>query len=268
VVGPQARRAPGAALTEPIFRREGEAFVPTAHARGPWDPEQLHGGAPGALVAQSLDAEGFLVARLTFDFLAPVPMAPLTLTAATTKPGRSVQLAEAELAADGRTVVRARAMRVRRARVALPQLEATAPPPGPQAGRRAPFPVSEHSEGFHLSGMEIRFIGGTDYGRGPAIAWFRLARPLVDDIAPSPLARTVAAADFGNGISRVLDFERHLFPNTDLSVHLLREPAGEWVCLDAVTRLGPDATGMARSRLSDERGEIGIAAQSLLVATR
>ena len=46
VVRAQARRAQGAALSEPVFRREGDAFVPTGHARGPWDPGQLHGGAP------------------------------------------------------------------------------------------------------------------------------------------------------------------------------------------------------------------------------
>jgi len=41
VVGAAARDPQGAALTaavEPIFRREGDRFVPTGHSRGPWDP--------------------------------------------------------------------------------------------------------------------------------------------------------------------------------------------------------------------------------------
>ena len=103
-------------MSEPVFRREGDAFVPTGHARGPWDPGQLHGGAPGALIAEAVQEEGYLVARLTLDFLGPVPMAPLTVSARTTKPGRSFQLAEAELRADGQVVVRARAVRLRRGR--------------------------------------------------------------------------------------------------------------------------------------------------------
>ena len=114
MVGAQARRAQGAALSEPVFRREGDAFVPTGHARGPWDPGQLHGGAPGALIAEAIQEEGYLVARLTLDFLGPVPMAPLTVSARTTKPGRSFQLAEAELSVEGQVVVRARAVRLRR----------------------------------------------------------------------------------------------------------------------------------------------------------
>jgi hypothetical protein len=269
VVGPEARRAPGAALTEPVFRREGDAFVPTGHARGPWDPGQLHGGAPAALVGEALQEEGYLVARITFDFLAPVPLAPLTVTAQTTKPGRNVQLAEAEVVAEGAPVLRARAMRLRRASVELPPFDADDPPPAPDTARPDPFPVGDGpTEGFHLTAMDIRFVEGSDFGLGPALAWFRLTRPLVDDEPPSPLARALAAADFGNGVSRAVDFDEYLFVNTDLSVHLHREPDGEWVLLDARTRLEPGGAGLADSTLSDERGRIGIAAQSLFVAQR
>ena len=270
MVGAQARRAPGAALIEPVFRREGDAFVPIGHARGPWDPGQLHGGAPGALIAEAVQEEGYLVARLTLDFLGPVPLAPLTVSARTTKPGRSLQVAEAELAADGQIVVRARAVRLRRAHVELPQRPEEGPTPTPpQAGRLDPFPArGGHDEGFHLTAMEIRFVDGTDFGLGPARVWFRLARPLIDDEAASPLARAVAAADFGNGISRIVDFDRYLFVNTDLTVHLHREPAGEWVMLDARTRLESHGAGLAHSILRDEQGPLGLAAQSLFVAER
>jgi hypothetical protein len=268
VVRPQARRAPGAALTEPIFRRDGDAFMPTGHARGPWHPGQLHGGAPAALVGEALQEDGYVVARLTFDFLAPVPLAPLTVTARTTKPGRNVQLAEAEVAAGGTTVLRARAMRLRRGEVTLPPEQAEDPPPAPETGCPDPFPAPQGSEGFHLTAMEIRFVGGTSFGLGPALAWFRLTRPLIDDEPPSPLARTLAAADFGNGVSRTVDFEEYLFVNTDLTVHLHREPAGEWVLLDARTRLETHGAGLAQSILSDEHGPLGLAAQSLFVAER
>jgi len=244
--------------------------VPTGHARGPWDPDQLHGGAPGALVAQAVQADGYLVARLTFEFLAPVPMAPLKLTAQTTKPGRSLQVAEAEVEADGRTVLRARAVRLRRGDVPLPRgaSEADEAPPGPDTGRPGAFPVADGpAEGFHRTAMDIRFIDG-DYGVGPAKGWFRLQLPLIDDEPASPLARVVAAADFGNGISRVVDFEDYLFVNTDLTVHVRREPQTEWVLVDAHTQLEPHGAGLASSTLSDERGRLGLAAQSLFVASR
>jgi acyl-CoA thioesterase len=91
---------------------------------------------------------------------------------------------------------------------------------------------------------------------------------LVEGEAPSPVARAAAAADFGNGVSRILDFERHLFVNTDLSIHLHREPRGEWVLLDARTRIEPIGIGLAVSQLYDADGPLGIAAQSLFVEDR
>src|SRR6202035_3409830 len=36
------------AMTESVFLAEGEQFTPTEHARGPWDPHALHGGAAAA----------------------------------------------------------------------------------------------------------------------------------------------------------------------------------------------------------------------------
>lgn len=244
--------------------------MPTGHARGPWDLGRLHGGAPGALIAEAVQEEGYLVARLTLDFLGPVPLAPLTVSTRTTKLGRSFQIAEAELAAGGHVVVRAQAVRLRRGHVELPERPDQEPPPTPpQAGRRDPFPTrGGPGEGFHLTAMEVRFVDGTGFGLGPAHAWFRLTRPLIDDEDASPLARAVAAADFGNGVSRIVDFDRYLFVNTDLTVHLHREPAGEWVMLDARTRLESHGAGLAHSTLYDEHGRLGMAAQSLFVAER
>ena len=262
------------AAVEPIFRRAGERFVPTGHARGPWDPDALHGGAPAALVAEAVaaaePADGMAVVRLTCEFLGPVPLAPLAVTAEVVRAGRRQQLLEAEVRAGDRTVVRARAVRLRRGDVDLPAaLRRAEPPPGgpPEEAEPDRNPFGQ-GEAFHRTGMELRFAGGTSFGRGPGLAWLRLARPLVDDEPVAPVARVAAAADFSNGVSRVLDFERHLFVNTDLSIHLHRGPAGEWVLLDARTHVEPSGAGLAESRLFDAGGRIGLAAQSLFVDRR
>jgi hypothetical protein len=84
----------------------------------------------------------------------------------------------------------------------------------------------------------------------------------------SSLQRVLVAADAGNGVSAALDWTRFLFINVDLSVHLHRMPEGEWVCLDAVTVPQPSGIGMADTGLYDERGAIGRAVQTLLVAER
>ena len=98
--------------------------------------------------------------------------------------------------------------------------------------------------------------------------WIRLLAPVVEGEEPSPLQRVAAAADFGNGVSRVLSWETHLFINPELTVHLLRPAEGAWICLDARTLIGGAGIGLAESALYDERGRIGGAAQSLLVDAR
>jgi hypothetical protein len=264
----------GGAPAEPVFRREEEdVYVATGHARGPWEPDSQHGGAPAALLAEAVRDPEMHVARLTYDFTGPVPIGrPLRVATRIVRPGRRLQLVEADLLLDDAPVVRLRAVRLRRGEVAGldPGADAEAVPGGgPQAATAGAFPVdAPDAEGFHRTAMEIRFAAGTSYGPGPALAWFRFARPLIDDDAPSPLALVAAAADFGNGVSRVLDFERHLFVNTDLTIHVSREPAGDWVMLDARTRVEPHGAGLAASTLYDERGRIGLAAQSLFVADR
>jgi hypothetical protein len=92
--------------------------------------------------------------------------------------------------------------------------------------------------------------------------------PVVPGEAPSPLERTLAAADFGNGISAVVSWDDYLFVNPELTVYLLRDPVGEWIGLDSRTAIDPGGIGLAESTLHDEQGPFGRALQSLYVSKR
>ena len=116
--------------------------------------------------------------------------------------------------------------------------------------------------------MEYRLIRGSFVEPGPATAWMRMRVPLVAGEEPTPLQRVMAAADTGNGVSAMLDWNRYLFINVDLSVHLGRMPEGEWICLNAVTHPEPHGVGLTETVLLDERGPIGRAAQTLLIDRR
>jgi len=48
-------------------------------------------------------------------------------------------------------------------------------------------------------------------------------------------------------------------------VHLHRDAVGEWVLIDAATVADPVGAGLASSRVHDERGAVGLAAQTLFV---
>lgn len=254
-----------------FFVREGDdRFAATEFTRGPWDAGAQHGGPPSALAGHLVETRpdaraDMRVTRMTVEIMRPVPIAPLTAALRTVHSGRSVEVVAVVLTPDdGRPVLRATAQRIRvadgPADVPAPQL----PPPAEGAPRRFEFP---YSVGYHTA-LETRFLAGSFTERGPAVCWTRLTAPVVEGEPISPLTRVLAAADSGNGISNVLDFDTHLFVNPDLTVYLHRYPAGEWVALDARTTLGGGGIGVADTALSDERGPIGRGVQSLFIAER
>src|SRR6185436_5192286 len=107
------------------------------------------------------------------------------------------------------------------------------PEPGPAASRPERSKLADDYVAFHNAGVEHRFAAGTWLDAGPVTVWIRLLAPVVEGEEPSPLQRVAAAADFGNGVSRVLSWETHFFINPELTVHVLRPAEGAWICLDA-----------------------------------
>jgi hypothetical protein len=69
-------------------------------------------------------------------------------------------------------------------------------------------------------------------------------------------------------VSAELDWSAWSFLNIDLDVHLSRPVEGEWILLDARTSLGAHGAALARSTVSDLRGEVGCTAQTLVLSPR
>ncbi len=260
-------------MPDAFYEPDGDRYLATELTRGPWDPGAQHAGPPAALLAREIerlpDAGEFQVGRVTCEILSSVPIAPLFVSARVVRPGRRVQLVEAELSDGERVLVRAGAWRIRSAPVEIPPeaMAAAEPPPGPERGAEAEFFPTGQELGYH-SAMECRFLAGGFVEPGPATVWLRMRQPLVSGEEPSPLQRVMVTADVGNGVSASLDYQRYLFINVDLTVHLERMPVGEWVCVDAVTLPQSSGNGTAESVLSDDRGRIGRALQTLLISER
>ena len=257
-------------MSASVFQPTPDGFFATELARGPWDPQAQHGGAPAALIMRSLErcqpVAELVLARVSYEFLRPAPLGALAVHAEVVRPGKRVQLLEASLrTADGTEVVRARALRVA-ATEAASSGQLSSPVLGPATAVANDFRATQAM--FATDALEIRFAAGAFHQPGPATAWFRMRLPLVDGEQPSPLQRLAAVGDFGNGISASLPWEEYIFINPDLTLYVERAPAGEWICLQSETRVTNGGIGIAESVLYDRQGRVGHATQALLVTRK
>jgi hypothetical protein len=252
-----------------VFVQDGDVYEATELGLGPWYPGALHGGAPAALLVHAINAasvpDGLRIARITYEFVRPVPQQGLKASVEVVRPGRRVTLLDAALRdVTDVEVTRARALLVSPSEVGAGS--AQPPPfPGPEEGVRNDWEDAHDRRMFATEAMEIRFVKGRFLQAGDATAWFRLRHPLVQGQPIHPLERVAAAGDFGNGIAAVLDWDEHVFINPDLTLYVERPPVDEWVALQSQTRIEAGSVGVAESVLWDRRGRIGHATQSLVV---
>jgi hypothetical protein len=252
-----------------FFVADKGRFTATEFTRGPWSPDHQHGGPPAGLLARAIEhsAPGMHVARLTVEFLRPIPLALFTLRTEILRPGKRVQLLAASLQSGTEEVCRATALCLATGSLALPEPPLPGPAPlSPEASEPYSFTFFRWPVGYHTA-VDIRRAAGV-WGSGAMTAWMRMRVPLVEGEVPSPLVRVVVAADAGNGVSAPLDPARWTFINPDLTVYLHRPLVGEWVCLDGWTTPEPIGIGLAQAALWDERGVVGRSLQSLLIAER
>ncbi len=250
----------------------GEWYVPTDFARGPWDPDACHGGPPTALLARTLERAlpSLRLARLTVELIRPVPMAGFAIETEVVKTGRATGASRATIVdADGGARALATGMHVARSPVGL--FPATLDNSGVSTPRLAdaepgPFPIGRLRHdlpGFSRS-LEMRYPTGEDSGVGATTAWMRTI-PVLPGEEPSPFQRICPLADCGNAFSRHADPTQVQFINTDLTIALHRDPVGEWLGSRSSSHWQPSGVGLADALLFDDDGAVGRALQTLLI---
>lgn len=255
-------------MTDAFYIPDGDCFVATEHTRGPWSPKHQHGGPPAALIAHVVEATApdFTLARITVDFLRPVPIDRLGVRLTALRAGTKVQRLIGTLLHGDAAVAHAVVTLVRPGPVDMPSPSAAASLLPPELARPFQFPFFREALGYHTA-MESRLALG-HFGRDRVAIWMRQRVPLVAGATPSPVERVLVAADSGSGVSAGIEHATHTAINFDLTVALHRPLHGDWVGLDSVSTYEPAGLGLADTRIVDVRGPIGRALQGLVIERR
>jgi hypothetical protein len=259
------------AAVQPFYRADGPSrFLSSPSTAGPWGSDSQHGGPPAALLARAIerlarDGSDRVPGRFTMELLGPVPVGPLRVESSVVRPGRSVEMCEATAYDEGRGRPCARATAwLFPAREDGPVQDGAPLSHTPRDGVHRDPPAT-WTRGY-LDAIEWRWVRGAVTEPGPGVVWMRPSVDLVEGEQMSPVQRLLTCVDSASGVSAALDTARWRFLNTELTVHVLRPPVGEWVCVDAETTLSSGSIGLATARVFDEVGPVARSAQALLVA--
>ena len=251
-------------MTNAFFVRDGDAFVPTRWARGPWG-DTVSGNRVGGILAWAIEHEAddheLHPARLTVDLLRPTALAPIRTRTRVARHGRRLRLVDAELTQDDTVVARASVLFLRRSEQPPDEVWSSpiSMPPRPSAPDPTPDDAHMFFWSFGLNPTEgTPGIGFTEWQQasGPKYAWMREIMPLV---AGEPLTAFTRAAMAGDVVSSLTHWgtDGLKFINADYTLALTRLPHGPDIGLAALTHYSNAGIATGVATLFDEIGPIG-----------
>ena len=255
----------GEAYPDAFYVRAGErGFISTLHSQGAWQPGEQHLAPASGLVLAEIERRlpsDKLVSRASFDVLGVIHSGEFTIDVEVVRAGKTIELVEANMRHGGVTSIRARVWRLVASDTTRVQNIEWTPLPPPDAMR--PLAFSSIWKGGFIDSLEARQDADARPGRGRS--WLRTRCPLVAGEPDPPVAGFMKLVDTANGLVVREPPGSVFFANVDLTVHFLRRPEAGWVGFDTRVNFGPTGLGETFSVLSDSRGPVGTAAQSLTV---
>lgn len=243
-------------------------FVSTLHAQGAWQEDELHMAPVSGLVAAELEAyqprNDFITTRISFDILGKLHAGEVKVVTETVRPGRTIELIQSTVYAQGRAVLVGRTWKViasDTSRVAeltdaqLPPVEEAQPWDG----------MTDRWPGGFIRSIQVRTF--PDHAPGHGRAWITSDLDVIEGEPTSPFVRLIGLADTANGLAPLAEPTTGdvFFANVDLTIHFLREPVGEWLGLSIAANIGQTGGGITSAILYDTDGVLGRSEQSQTV---
>jgi hypothetical protein len=257
-------------LPPAYYLRDGDKFVPTSMAQGPWGSSisgNFIGGLLGHGIESAIDDPDLQPARLTVDLLRPAAMAPVRVRTSIVRQGRRLTLIDAEITQADKVVARASALLLRKGEqppgtvwtspVAMPPL----PPESDSPSTTRPLFIWAYGKVPGVAGDSFDLSQWQH--DGPKFVWVRDVKPLVDGLPLTPFTRAAMAGDVASSLTHY-GTEGLYFINADYTLTLSRLPEGPDIGLVALTHSSHDGVATGTAALFDQRGQIGSATATTL----
>ena len=248
---------------EPFFQRDGILYVPQPIARGPWNPQSLHGRVIAGLLGHALEEAfgepDFVPARLTVDMFKLPGFDPIEVRTALVRQGGRIKVAEAEFISGGVSMAKASCQFLRRTEAPegrvygpgnwdVPKPEDITPPDyGPMGRMWATRPIK----------------GGFNDPNDVRQTWMAEVREIVGGMPLTPFQRVAVACDFVSPFAHVSD-KGLGYINSDVTLYLHRLPVGEWIGFEKTDHQAAEGIAVGECRLYDKQGPIGFASCAAL----
>lgn len=253
-------------------RIDDRMFQATQHVSGAWNIEEQHVAPSFGLLVHAVERDHaarrassapgtapLVLGRASFDIYGTFTLDPVEIDVRVLRPGRSIELVEAQLSQGGRTAIVLRAW--------LMQTFDTSAIEGielPSIASREGMTTSRIHDEWPGDAVQSIDVVSTEERFGRAQSWVRPKVAILDEPV-SATARSVGMLDFSNGLTPREPIGDVAFPNLDLTATFVRQPSGDWQGYDTSVTFGANGIGVTHTVLHDEAGPFGVMTQCLTV---
>lgn len=235
----------------------------TILAQGAWNEHEQHMAPATGIICAELDRfmprQDMRIGRISLDILGLIPAGEFSVTTKVIRPGKTIELIESEMKAQGKSCIVARTWRMITQNThdikGLEDAHGSAPEHAPVWEGIRQWP------GGYIQSIEAR---SHQRRAGKGIVWLRTQHDMVENEPTSDFVRLMGMVDTANGIvpRQETPFSWG-FPNLDLQIHMHRLPQGQWLGLETMQQYGDDGIGLTSSVLHDLSGPFGRSEQIL-----
>lgn len=248
-----------------IANKTVATYQPTQHAQGAWNPHEQHMAPASGVITHELERfmprDDMLIGRIGLDIFGLISLTEFTVTTEMLRPGRTIELVQATLEAEGKTCIVARAWRM--------QTSDTSSIAGLEDAKAEFQPEDLDTwQGMLPWGggyiNSLTFKAAPNHRNGKGLVWLTNDLAMVAGEEKLPLTHFIGMVDTANGVAPRLSLPPEFaFPNLDLQIHFYRLPQGKWLGIEAVQQHGSHGIGLTSSVLHDELGPFGRSEQIL-----